>query len=98
MYLCLFSMSFFHDCFKGFTISILLQIVLRKMKYYLVKPILACFYPVFSPFEFHEYLKLLRFQQVSCPESEVGALPQTLHNFLTFYKLYSSLHQPILNC
>ena len=34
------------------------------------------FLSCFSSFEFHEYLKLLRFQQVSCPESEVGLLPK----------------------
>ena len=51
-------------------------------------PMLACFYCVFSSFEFHEYLKLLRFQQVSCPESEVGFFHNTLQNFLTFHKLY----------
>ena len=31
----------------------------------------------FASFEFHEYLKLLRFQQVSCPESEVRHLSTT---------------------
>ena len=46
----------------------------------------ACIYLIFiivffSSFEFHEYLKLLRFQQVSCPESEVRHLSTTFQPF-----------------
>ena len=47
--------------------------------------LLLCF---FSPFEFHEYLKLLRFQQVSCPESEVRHLSTTFQPFAKFRSSY----------
>ena len=49
------------------------------------------FLSCFSSFEFHEYLKLLRFQQVSCPESEVGffhKLYKTFSPFTNFTKVF----------
>ena len=55
------------------------------------EPNAGLFLLCFSSFEFHEYLKLLRFQQVSCPESEVGffhKLYKTFSPFTNFAKVF----------
>ena len=77
----LFLPVFFSTCFFFFFFFNSTNIA-NSTKRCFERNVLVCVYLIFiilffSSFEFHEYLKLLRFQQVSCPESEVRHLSTT---------------------